>query len=64
MKKNTENTMSHFYFNEESDYSEENAGADSKLAKLVVMTNFFFNNQQLKITICVKEITPSFLSNS
>ena len=51
MKKNTENTMSHFYFNEESDYSEENAGADSRLAKLVVMTNFFFNNQQLKITI-------------
>ena len=23
-KKNTENTMSHLYFNEESDYSEEN----------------------------------------
>ena len=40
------------------------AGADSRLVKLVVMTNFFFNNQQHKITICLKEITPSFLGNS
>ena len=43
------------------------AGADSGLVKLVVMTNVFFNNQQHKIKIkrflCHKEITSSFFSN-
>ena len=43
------------------------AGADSGLVKLVVMTNVFFNNQQHKIKIkrflCDKEIMSSFFSN-
>ena len=47
---------------------QKNAGADSGLVKLVVMTNVFFNNQQHKIKIkrfvSVKEITSSFFSNS
>ena len=42
--------------------------ADSGLAKLVVMTNDFFNNQQHEIKtrqfICVKQIKSSFFSNN
>ena len=42
--------------------------ADSVLAKSVVMTNVFFNNQQHEIkakrSICVKQIKPSFFSNN
>ena len=41
---------------------------DSGLVKLVVMTNIFFNNQQheinIKLFICVKQITSSFFSNN
>ena len=43
-------------------------GADSGLVKLVEMTSVFFNNQQHKIIIKrfsgVKQITPSFFTNS
>ena len=42
--------------------------ANSGLAKLVVMTNVFFNNQQHEIKtrqfICVKQIKSSFFSNN
>ena len=44
------------------------AGVDSRLVKLVVMTNVFFNNQQHKIKIKrflgVKQITSSFFTDS
>ena len=45
-----------------------NSEADSRLVKLVVMTNIFFNNQQhetkIKLLRCVKQIKSSFLSKS
>ena len=43
-ERNTENTMSHLYFNEESDYSEENT-CDSE----VFRSNIFYHRKKLNI---------------
>ena len=49
MKKNTENTMSHLYFNEESDYSEENT-CDNEVFCTAIL------HHRRKLNICTLQL--------